>query len=261
MVDGFQDRGFVIFPPEPAVLDWVSHALLDAQRALTDPGMDHWYQCERTWFIGLDALDSDPLGRVGGSNPLSGRGVDFAEQYCGGWPELHPAQLSGVFPGYPQPREGETESAFRYRLKRDAAHVDGVIGEGTPKRRFVQEPHSFILGVQLTQADEAAAPLVVWEGSHRVMLSALRCAFDGASGDMSRVDVTEIYQKARREVFDSCKRATVFGAPGSVYVLHRAVLHGVAPWEQGARADPLGRLIAYFRPPMPGGSSAWARAD
>ena len=36
-----------------------------------------------------------------------------------------PAQVSVCYPGYPMPREEESKAAFKYRLKRDAAHVDG----------------------------------------------------------------------------------------------------------------------------------------
>jgi hypothetical protein len=29
------------------------------------------------------------------------------------------------------------------------------------------------------------------------------------------------------------------------------ILHGMAPWADGAVADPDGRIIAYFRPELP----------
>jgi hypothetical protein len=260
-MNGFFEKGWAVFPAEPAVLDWVRHAHAAALRALKDPELAHWYQCEGTWFVGLDALDNDPLGRVGTSEPLSGAAVDFIDRAIGEWPPLHKGQVSAVFPGYPRPRDGETEAGFRYRLNRDAAHVDGVIGVGAPKRRFVQEPHAFILGFPLSHADRDAAPLVVWEGSHHIMRDAFEAAFARvADADPSTVDVTEIYKNARKRVFDTCARVVVQGAPGSAFLLHRLVLHGVAPWAEGARSAPEGRLIAYFRPPMPGGAGAWADA-
>jgi hypothetical protein len=52
----------------------------------------------------------------------------------------------------------------------------------------------------------------------------------------------------------------VHGPPGCAYLLHRLTLHGVAPWDASAQAAPEGRLIAYFRPPMPGGARAWVDA-
>lgn len=257
----FDTRGYAIFAPEPATLAWVAHARTEARAALQDPDLAHWYECEDTWFVGLDALANDAQGRLAGSAPLSGAAVDFITAQYGGWPDLHRAQLSGVFPGYPRPRTGETEAGFRYRLNRCAAHVDGVLGVGQPKRRFVKEPHAFILGIVLTNADEAAAPLVVWDGSHRIMQAAFHKAFEAADqGCPADLDVTEIYQSARREVFETCQRVALHGPVGTAFVVHRMALHGVAPWAPEAKADPEGRLIAYFRPPMPGGARAWAAA-
>jgi hypothetical protein len=260
-MSAFFSRGWAIFGPDPKVADWVHHARVDALRAVGDPACAHWHQCEGTWFVGLDVLDNDRAGRVAAGPPLSGAAVDFIAENCGGWPALHRGQVSGIFPGYPRPREGESEAAFRYRLKRDAAHVDGLIGRGEPKRRFIEEPHAFILGLSLTEATAEAAPLVVWEGSHEIMRAALGRALAGVPAkEMQRVDVTEAYQDARRRVFETCARVAVHGAPGAALLLHRLALHGVAPWAEGAEAAPEGRLIAYFRPPMPGGVRAWIDA-
>lgn len=254
----FFEKGWAVFAPEAATLEWAQDALTDAIHALKNPAYSQWYQCENTWFVGLDVLNNDALGCISGSAQLSGAAVDFITQTCGGWPALHRGQLSGVFPGYPRPRAGETEAGFRYRARRDAAHVDGVLGVGTPKRRFVQEPHAFILGLPLTRADPGAAPLVVWEGSHEIMKDAFRVAFaQTQTTDMPRTDVTEVYQAARREVFETCPRVVVHAPPGAAIVVHRLALHGVAPWSDGATADPEGRLIAYFRPPIAGGVRAW----
>ena len=259
---GFEEKGWALFPPERTVAHWANCARRDALRALRDPALARWYECEGTWFVGLDALDNDAEGRVAGSAPLSGAAVDFIAMHCGGWPALHRAQISAVFPGYPRPRHGESDAAFRYRLNRDAAHVDGVIGLGEPKRRFVQEPHSFILGLPLTRTDESAAPLVVWEGSHRIIRDAFRTAFSARPGEAAEdIDVTDIYVAARARVFETCPRVVVHGPPGSAIVLHRLALHGVAPWAPGAQSAEEGRIIAYFRPPMAGGARAWAATD
>lgn len=258
----FDRKGWEVFAPDPAMVEWVAFAKRDAVRALQDPDLARWYECEDTWFVGLDALANDIAGRVGGSAPLSGAVVEFISNICGGWPDLHRGQVSAVFPGYPRPRAGETDAGFRYRLNRYAAHVDGVLGVGQPKRRFVQEPHAFILGIVLTRADPNAAPLVVWEGSHKIMQAAFQDAYaKAAPDDLETVDVTEIYQSARREVFETCPMVKLHGSPGAAFVVHRLALHGVAPWEAGAQSDPEGRLIAYFRPPMAGGPRAWVDAD
>ena len=186
--------------------------------------------------------------------------MDFVAE-LGPVPPLHPAQVSVIYPGYPRPRAGEGEAAFGYRLRRDAAHVDGVRPEGAARRRFVLEPHSFILGLPLVPASERAAPLVVWEGSHEIMRAAFAAAFRDRPPEAWRtVDVTEIYQAARREVFESCTRVEVSAAPGEAYVVHRLALHGVAPWAEGEPAGPDGRMIAYFRPECPGGHAEWLQA-
>lgn len=261
MVEDFDARGWALFAPEPQVSDWAAHARLRAREALADPALAQWYQCGGTWFVGLDALGNDPQGRVGASEPLGGQAVDFLTRRMGAWPALHNGQVSGVFPGYPKPRDGESDAGFRYRRDRDAAHVDGILGLGSPKRRFVQEPHAFILGLPLNSFSAEAAPLVVWDGSHRIMQKALQAAFAGhAAETLSDIDVTEAYQAARREVFETCPRVVIHGAPGSAYVVHRMALHGVAPWGAAATSDPEGRLIAYFRPPMPGGVAPWISA-
>ncbi|MFK7869464.1 MAG: hypothetical protein AB8B58_09510 [Roseobacter sp.] len=257
----FDRQGWQIFAPEPVVEDWVQHALPAVRSALEDPALDHWYECERTWFVGLDALPNDAEGRVLDGPPLTGAVVDFVTRACGGWPRLHAAQISGVFEGYPQPRDGESDAAFRYRRNRDAAHVDGVLGEGTPKRRFVREPHAFILGLPLTPASPQAAPLVVWEGSHKIMQAAFSEVFADVPADaMGLCDVTDAYVAARRRVFETCNRVAVCVPPGGAMVLHRMALHGVAPFAPAGRTAPEGRLIAYFRPPMPGGVAAWLAA-
>lgn len=254
----FFEKGWIVFPPEPCVSTWVETAHSEALHALEDPALAHWYHCERTWFVGLDALSNDAEGRLPGGPALSGTVVTFIKNHCGGWPVLHRAQISGIFPDYPKPRAGETAAGFRYRLNRDAAHVDGILGKGEPKRRFVEEPHAFILGLPLSQAEAGAAPLVVWEGSHKIMQDALRDAFERAGTDnLSAIDVTDVYQDTRRCIFETCRRVAVHGPPGTAILVHRLALHGVAPWADKASAAPEGRLIAYFRPAMPGGLRAW----
>ena len=229
MVRSFRARGWEVFPAEPAVADWVTHALPAARAAVRDPAHLHWLDCQGTWFIGVDALPNDAAG-----------------------------QGSVVYPGYPRPRRGESETAARYRVRRDGAHVDGLKPTGPDRRRHVDEPHAWILGLPLTEASADAAPLVVWDGSHRIMQAALRRALAGvARADWATVDITEAYQAARREVFETCPRIEIPARPGEAIALHRHCLHGVAPWRDGATAGPDGRMIAYFRPELPGGVAEW----
>ena len=162
---------------------------------------------------------------------------------------LHRAQLSTVYPGYPQPSAQETEAAYGFRLRRSSAHLDGLLAVGPEKRRMVKEPHAWILGLPLTASD--ASPLVVWEGSHKIMQAALQTALAPHAPDIwGDVDITAAYQAARAEVFRVCPRREVPGSPGEAVLLHRHLVHGVAPWAEGATAPPEGRVIAYFRPVM-----------
>ncbi|MEO0774144.1 MAG: hypothetical protein AAFZ04_13280 [Pseudomonadota bacterium] len=258
MIDGFLDKGWAKFAVDAALGPWVEAARAAAVERVNDPEERRvWLQCEGTWFVGVDTLPSDAHGAVGQAGPLTGAAYDAARDLYGTLP-LHPGQVSVMYPGYPRPRDGETEAAFRYRKKRDAAHVDGLLGVGQPKARMLKEQHGYILGLPLTACDDKASPLVVWEGSHIVM----RRAFEQALGHLEPerwedVDLTAIYKATRQQVFDTCPRVKVTAVPGEAYLVHRLALHGVAPWEDGAVAPEDGRMIAYFRPELPKGTRGW----
>lgn len=253
----FHENGWVRFPFDPALAEWVGHALPAARASVSDPAHAQWMDCEGTWFIGVDALDNDPQGRVGQSGVLSGQAMDFITEQYGELP-LHKGQVSVTYPGYPRPRQGESTSAGQYRLKRDAAHVDGLRPAGPERRRRVDEPHAWILGIPLNDASIDAAPMVLWEGSHKILRAAFRRALDGHPRDsLHQVDITEVYQATRREVFDTCPRIELPAKPGEAYLLHRHCLHGVAPWGANASAGPDERMIAYFRPECAGGVAEW----
>ncbi|WP_158967351.1 phytanoyl-CoA dioxygenase family protein [Chachezhania sediminis] len=254
----FLDRGWLHFPFDGHVANWAAAARPAALASVRDPAFAQWLVCEGTWFVGLDALANDKTGRVAGSPPLAGPAMEFATDLYGAMP-LHPAQVSVVWPGYPRPREGEGPAAAHYRLTRDAAHVDGLRRHGPARRRFMGEPHAWILGLPLSDAASGAAPLVVWEGSHRLMRKAFHTAFEGHDpADWPDIDVTALYQQARRDAFGSCRRIELPARPGEATLLHRHVLHGVAPWRPDT-PDPAGegRMIAYFRPHLPGGVADW----
>lgn len=238
MVTGWRRIG-----PDPALAAWAAAARPLAVKALAET--DQPLRCGGTWAVGLDLLPNAPDGSVAG--------VPLPWEVLGLPPEpLHAAQLSTTYPGYPQPSPDESETAYGFRLRRDSAHLDGLLPVGPERRRMVKEPHGWILGLPLTEADPEAAPLVVWEGSHRIMQSALRRAFaEVPPEEWGEVDVTEAYQAARAEVFRTCPRRTLPGRPGEAVLLHRLLIHGVAPWGAGATAAPEGRIIAYFRPLLP----------
>ena len=228
---------------------WIDHARGPALAATADPGLQaEWLRHGGTWFVGVDALPNDAAGRVGEGPGLRGAAISAAVAETG-VRTLHRAQVSVTYPGYPLQDVGESDAAHRFRVGRDAAHLDGLLPEGAQKRRHLREPHAWILGIALTQADAGAAPLVVWEESHRIIGRAFAEAFEGVPpADWGDLDLTDIYKAARAEVFATCRRVEVPLALGESVLLHRHVIHGVAPWQTGARAAPEGRAVTYFRP-------------
>ena len=232
----FTRDGFAHLPWDARVDRWAKVAADAADTVDTSP-----HRHGGTWFVGVDALPNAADGSVSGV-PLAGP-----------WSPLittpavwHAAQVSVVYPGYPGQDPGESDAAHRYRRTRDAAHLDGLLPEGPMKRRHLREPHGFVLGLPLS--DVADSPLVVWAGSHTVISKRFAAAFAGiAPAAWGDLDVTEIYQAARQEVFETCKRVLLPAKRGEATLLHRHMIHGVAPWESGAAPRP----IAYFRPLIP----------
>jgi len=225
--------------PHQGIADWARAALPMARVALA--GTDQPLRCGGTWAVGLDLLNNDISGAVGGcALPWAALGLACEP--------LHRAQLSAIYQGYPQPSVDESAVAYGFRVNRDAAHLDGLLPTGPHKRRMIKEPHAWILGIALT--DCAASPLVVYDGSHLIMQAALQAALAGhAPQDWGDVDVTSAYQAARAQVFATCRRVEVPIAVGQATLLHRLTVHGVAPW-QAVADTPDGRIIAYFRPQL-----------
>ena len=143
--DQFLERGFLRFAADDAVLAWAEHARGFAAHAAADPANAHWLRCGGTWFVGVDTLPNDAEGRLSGGPPLGGAVMAFIHDALGLALPLHRAQVSVCHPGYPRPSAEESAAAYSFRLKRDAAHVDGLLAEGPGKRRHVREPHAIIL--------------------------------------------------------------------------------------------------------------------
>nr|WP_216859325.1 hypothetical protein [Sulfitobacter aestuariivivens] len=219
---------------------WAQSAHAQALRISADPGMRAAnLRHGETWFVGVDALPNAADGSIAGAalqGPWSAH-VPTVDHW-------HPAQVSIVFPGYPKQDRGESDANHRYRITRFAAHVDGLLPEGPARRRYLREPHAFILGLPLNVSN--AAPLTVWPRSQRIMGQAFRDVT--ANKDPSQVDLTQAYQAARRRCFEQIAPLTITAAPGQAILLHRHLLHGVAPWAEDHTAPPEGRMIAYFRP-------------
>jgi len=247
----FDANGWCRFSRDDALKSWVDAVRPHALATRFDPVLEKtWLRGQGTWFVGVNALGNDARGAIGGSGPLAGNAMDFIRHGLGfGDIALDRAQVSICYPGFPRPQDGESAGSFQFRRKRDAAHIDGLHPIGPERARKVREFQGFLLGIPITRTGAGAAPLVLWEGSHHLIATALKEALSGADpGDWPNVDLTRTYHSARHAAFERCKRVPVHVVPGESYVLHRFTLHGVAPWSDGAKASSAGRAIVYFRP-------------
>ncbi len=251
LLENYRRDGWCQFEHDPLLMAWVEQVLPAARASVTAPENAVWHRCEGTWFTGVNVLPNDCQGALGDHGAaLAGTAVDFINEQLGlrdfCWDR---GQVSICYPGYPKPKEGESPAAAAYRRDRDAAHVDGLLPEGSDKRRHIREHHGFILGIPLVEASADASPFVLWEGSHELMRSALQDRLQGINPELwGDEDITETYHEARRQVFQQCKRVEVHVPPGQCYLGHRLLLHGMAPWQTGASAGTDGRMICYFRP-------------
>ncbi len=245
--------GWCRFPVDPTLLDWIEATGPAIRTSIADPENANWWRHGDTWFAGVNVLPNDADGAVPDGMPLGGVACDFIRKVLG-YPDLpwDRAQVSVCHPGYPKPMAGESPAVYRFRRDRDAAHIDGLAKEGPDRRRFLREYHGFVLGIPVTRYSGGAAPLSLWEGSHNIVRTWLCKTFhDIPPDEWGTVDLTDSYQSLRREIFETCRRITICAAPGESYILHRHMLHGMAPWQDGATAEPEGRVIVYFRPPVP----------
>ena len=244
----FGDKGYIEFKYEEQIAKWAEFAGKKGNEILANPNqLAKWLQCEGTWFVGVDVLPNDSKGNF--------KSVKFPHTFSRLMKNInlkpyHKAQLSVIFPGYPRPRAGDSEAAFEYRLKRDAAHVDGLLPIGTEKRRYLIEPHGIILGIPLNNTHSGASPIVVWEGSHLIMKKEFSNLLSKVPpSSWKDIDLTDTYKKARRNCFENCTRKVIESPVGTGYAIHPLLLHGMAPWVSPSKGvESSNRQVAYFRP-------------
>ena len=250
--EALAENGWCRFPFSRDLAQWVSHSLDAARAVVASPGNSQWFRCGGTWFVGVNALPNDERGAVRDGPPLRGGAIDFITHGLGfGEFQWDRAQVSVCYPGYPQPTQAESKAAYRYRVDRAAAHVDGILPEGPERRRHLRQHHAFILGIPMVEATRDASPFTVWESSHEIV----RRAFVERFRDLpwrrwGDEDITDTYHAVRRRIFDSCRRVAIAAKPGEAYLVHRLALHGIAPWNDKAKAGEDGRMICYFRPEL-----------
>ncbi len=248
----FFDKGWCRFAYDQRIADWVNAALPAAHKAIASPNNKKWLRCGGTWFVGVNALPNDADGVVNNGPVLQGDIIDFIQETIMPEPiKWDAAQISTVYPGYPQPTESESAQAFQFRAQRDAAHVDGLLPEGPGRRRHLREFHGFILGIPMIEYSEESSACMVWEGSHEKIRSALEARFAGIAPEQwPDQDITDSYQSVRRQIFDECSRVPVVARPGETYLMHRLLVHGISPWQLSAKKSVDQRMICYFRPEL-----------
>lgn len=259
--DLFFRKGWCRVDYDPILMSWVNEALPVARKMIHHPDNAKWLRCGGTWFAGVNVLPNDQTGAIADSGPLLGKAVDFIRSQLNirhfTWDR---GQISVCYPGYPRPMEGETAAAFRYRETNDAAHVDGLLPVGSRRRRHLREHHGFILGIPMVEFDAGCSPFVLWEGSHEIIRRTFSSCLENLPIDRwGHEDLTELYHLVRRRIFDECTRVCVNASPGEAFIVHRLMLHGVAPWKDLATASGDGRMICYFRPEY-GGANFWLTA-
>lgn len=257
-LEEYRTRGWTVFAYDVAIEAWAEACAPVAERLSNDPEHAHWWRCDGTWFAGVNVLPNDAHGGVRGEvPPLSGTALSFIKQSLGfEGVAFDAAQISTVTPGYPALGEEDTEASWRYRVKRCAAHVDGLERSMPDRRRKLSETHGFLLGIPLSNASAEQGAFVVWEGSHEIMRAAFRERFaDAPPEEWRSLDITEAYTEARKHVFETCMPFEIAPGLGSAYVMHPLALHGVAPWRSG---EGPARAVAYFRPdPFGGDPQKW----
>lgn len=248
-LDTYQQNGWCKFAADEQILEWTEHAQPAVKSAIKDTHNQHWFRYQNTWFVGVNALPNDSYGRVLGGPPLQGAAANFIQQKLGrDISKLDQAQISAMYPGYPKPSETEPTASFNYRVKRDAAHVDGLLRESNGTARYAQEFHEYILAISMTHNDSGSSPFVVWQGSHNLFNAEFSRFFDGYSTDqIAKMDLSECYKSIRKTVFNTCKRVELPLKYGECVVAHRMLLHGTAPWQEDIN-DNQPRILCFFRP-------------
>ena len=245
----FKNKGWIKFKFDQRVARWANTANSNITSKLKNKEIfDNNLTCQGTWFVGVDALENDTNGALGEIS-LSGPFESLMKRTEARG--LHAAQVSIIFEGYPKPRDQESESSFNFRLKRDAAHVDGLIADFPGGPRKLKEPHAYVLGIPLNQAPKGASPVVVWEGSHHLISKAFNSLFLNRDPEKWKdLDVREVYMQTRKRIFEKCKRRVLHANLGESYMIHRLCLHGISPWDFEIKNFNEGRKIAYFRPEL-----------
>ncbi len=246
----FDRFGWAVVEKDNLLLEWISEAKKVTKDRISSRNFDReQMRCGGTWFVGMNFLNNDYSGSLN-KVTFDGKAVSsILDRYGIFFEHWDKAQVSICYDGYPKPGKSETEASFLYRIKKFGAHVDGILPLGETRRRYAREYHNFIFGIPLVNFNKFAAPVVVWEGSHKIMRRFLsQKLLKNSSKFWKDQDITHLYHEARREVFLHCRKKIIVVPIGGSYILHRLSLHGIMPWGKNGHAEGSNRMIAYFRP-------------
>ena len=250
MWNNFHELGWKLFPKDENIYEWAKYAKAWVETKIRRREYENsQLRCGGTWFAGVNFLENDFSGGLG-NVPLSGIPIaQIKSKYGHYFNKWDKAQVSICYPGYPKRTENESDKAFSYRKDNYGAHVDGIIPVGNARSRYFKEPHAFVLGVVLSDFNEDAAPLIVWEKSHKIIHSSIYKKLKPYEPNLwHNIEVTKEYQTARRLIFKNCRQTTIWAPVGSCFLVHRHSLHGIKPWGLRGTSEAGGRMIAYFRP-------------
>ena len=204
-IEALRTAGWAKFAADADLKAWVDHVAPIAAALSRQPShRADWLRHGGTWFAGVNILANDAQGRVQQGPELRGAVVDCLTALHGPM-SLDRGQISVTYPGYPAFDGTESAAAHRFRVNRAAAHVDGLLATGPERRRFLHEPHQYVLGIPLGLSSAEASPLVIWEGSHNIIRAAFKSVLDRLPvAQWGSVDLTEIYHQARKDCFEHC---------------------------------------------------------
>jgi len=246
----YNQTGWCKFDFDQRLFDWSISIFDDATEAVHASENQHWWRHQKTWFVGVNVLENNEFAATSKVSPLQCDALDFLkDQLNASVDQMDRAQISVCLPGYPKVDPQELPAAHRYRVNRDAAHIDGLLHEGPDKQRYAKEYHEYILLIPLTALDHGASPFVVWNNSHTIMQMALHAALKGyPSEQWPNVPITQAYKESRKNIFKCCERVEIQPKIGEAILAHRLLLHGTAPWAKGVKASECGRMFCFFRP-------------
>jgi hypothetical protein len=250
----FNTKGWTIVPYDHALRKWAKSVQPVAENLIRDSELsERWLRCDGTWFAGVNVLPNDKRGAIEAHDvpPLpQTEFCDILSSFLGiGDISWDFGQVSACYPGYPRISADETIASFNFRKNRDNAHVDGLLKDEKTGARYPGEFHAFVVGIPLDTYPQGSSPMVVWDGSHRIIQKYMQDTLaEIPMKDWSEIDITQGYQQKRKECFEQLPRTEISVPQGSAYILHHMALHGIAPWVAPEGAPP--RIIVYFRPDL-----------